>query len=674
MRPTDPDHSRKLRPVPKKTTTAPARPPLVPTDEQLAILRSDARRLLVEANAGTGKTTTLCLRALDQVARGADPARILLLSYTAAGSQAIGRTLERLGAPAKLRRALRIGTFDALCRARLARFEGCDVPLRERPEALRADVLAAVATAREVAEARHPGAFTLRGSAALAMESLLQAFEHLKGTLVLHQRQSDGWRLTPASAAEIGHEYTTLAVFLAYERRRCVEITPDGERVRFRATGDATYDLACLLDADDPAYTLETHPLRMGELQGLFVDEFHDMNRAMATVLRELLAQYPQLPLVAVGDVDQVIHAASGAQSYFLREGFDLEFGRAERLPLTQARRFGAPVADALGRFAGKPYPADRTRRSTLRTRVCDSSLDLLVHLRDLLAQRAQASPPQPAAGVAVLLRHPHAALDLEYLLLRYQVDYTTVGYTAYTARPELLFVRMILAAAAEEEEAFTPASLKAAKQATWAFVGGVLPGDGGEVDTAATLDSASAGNFQRYLLPALLTSSAQRDSARRIAEVIVRLRKGGVAQLVAGLQQLPLQALAAQVYVRAEDVRNAVDSVQALARVVEVDRPASIGEFLRVIRAQEARREAAAAGGSSLVLSTLEQAKGLEYDHVVIPGLDRGGFDGEDADERNLFYVAVSRGRETVELVHGRGAVSRFVQGIVPPSAPPVA
>lgn len=662
------------RPVPKKST---ALPPLALSDEQRAILHSGAARLLIEAHAGTGKTTTLCLRALDLVDRGADPSRILLLSYTAPGGQAIARTLERLGASAKLRKALRIGTFDALCRARLARFEAGDTPQLERPEDLRAAVLAAVTTARDAAEAEFAGAFTLRGDGELAVESLLRTFEQLKGTLALHRLLAEGWRLTPDSAADAGQDYTPLAVFLAYERHRLVHITPDGERVRFRHTGDATYDLARLIDAEDPAYTLETHPLRMGELHGLFVDEFHDMNRAMATVLSELLRQYPQLPLTAVGDVDQVIHAASGAQSYFLREGFDLEFGRAERFPLTQARRFGPAVADALSRFAAKPYPADRMRRSQLRTVVCDSPIDLLVHLRgvrDRLAERAQATPPRPAsaaaAGLAVLLRHPHAALDLEYLLLRYHVDYRTAGFTTYSARPELLFVRMILAAAAEDEEAFTPSALGAAKRATWAFVGGALPRDGGDdPETAAIVDAAPAGNFQRHLLPELLLRSERRDAARRIAEAMALLREGGVGELQRALAHLPVRALAEQVFVQAEDVRNAVDSVQALARVAELDRPASIGELLRVIRAQEERREATAAapggGGGGLLLSTIDEAKGLEYDHVVIPGLNRGDFDGDDADERNRFYVAVSRGRDAVDLVHGRGPVSRFLSAL---------
>jgi len=61
-------------------------------------------------------------------------------------------------------------------------------------------------------------------------------------------------------------------------------------------------------------------------------------------------------------------------------------------------------------------------------------------------------------------------------------------------------------------------------------------------------------------------------------------------------------------------------------------------------------------------VLSTIERAKGLEFDHVIIPGVNRGEFDGDDEDERHRFYVAVSRARRVVELVHRPGAASSYV------------
>ncbi|RYB91852.1 DNA helicase UvrD [Nocardioides oleivorans] len=76
----------------------------------------------------------------------------------------------------------------------------------------------------------------------------------------------------------------------------------------------------------------------------------------------------------------------------------------------------------------------------------------------------------------------------------------------------------------------------------------------------------------------------------------------------------------------------------------------------------------------------TVHSSKGLEADHVIIPGLTRGAFpstkeddpllrlalpEGDDfphAEERRLFYVALTRARETVLLIARTGRESEFV------------
>ena len=67
---------------------------------------------------------------------------------------------------------------------------------------------------------------------------------------------------------------------------------------------------------------------------------------------------------------------------------------------------------------------------------------------------------------------------------------------------------------------------------------------------------------------------------------------------------------------------------------------------------------------GLDVTFQTVHSSKGLEADHVIIPGLSRGGFpstkeddpllrlalpEGDDfphAEERRLFYVALTRAR----------------------------
>ena len=639
---------------------------LVATAEQTRIERATAPRLLVEANAGAGKTTTLCLRALWLAGQGVDPRRLFMLSYSEPGSEALRRTFAALGAPTAFRKAVRIGTFDDFCAARLARFENVAVRRVARPEDVRPFVLEAVAHARAEAEERQPGEFALGGSGALSVEGLLRDFERIKGSM-LPQRLWRGQRLTPTLAEESGFGFTTLAVFHAYERLRQVDVTADGEQVRFRHGGDPAYDLAALLASDDPAFSWDTHPLRADVPEAIFIDEFHDMNRAMATVLREWMALHPRALFVGVGDVDQVVHAASGAESYFLREGFETEFGPVQRLPLTQTQRFGRAIAEPLGRFARKAYAAQPARESSLEVLALADSLDLALHIHAVLLTRQGRQPKASSGDVAVLLRHPHAALDLEFRLINRGIHYEAVGFTAYMGRPEILFVRMLLAAAVGCETAFTEASLVAAKRASAEFIGGWLPLAGApDPEQAAKVDATPFDTFRSFMIAQFLETTPRQPEAARVREAMAIAADDQIGRLEAALAALDIRRLARHVFVNAESVAGTHDSVMALARIVRHQGFHSIAELLNVIRAQEAVMEAAPAG-DRLLLSTIERAKGLEFDHVIIPGLDQGAFDGDDEDERNLFYVAVSRARHVVQLVHTPGRAGRFVP---PPSA----
>lgn len=302
---------------------------IVPTDEQRAIQLERHKCVIVEANAGAAKTTTLALRLAQAIERGVDLERVLVLTYTEAAVTALRQALERIGLPASVRQQVRIQTFAEFCAGRLLGIEGAKVPALTTPEQLKPHVLLAIDRVLSNEDERHRDEFAIEGAGEGIVEGLLASFSWLKGTMQLTLEAFDQ-ALTPALAAELGHDYLTLRAFRVFEHLRRGG-HPDHHA--FRSRDDATYDLARLL-LDDEAFFEQAHPLALG-LHLVLVDEMHDTNRAMFTVLQHLMARNAKAAFVGVGDRDQVIHAVAGADASFMGEGFDRGIAPAHRLPLT---------------------------------------------------------------------------------------------------------------------------------------------------------------------------------------------------------------------------------------------------------------------------------------------------------------------------------------------------
>lgn len=632
--------------------------PLVPTAEQQAILVARHRLLIVEANAGAAKTTTVAFKVREQLARGTPPQRLLVLTFTQPGCDAVRPALARVGVASVVVRQLRIETFDDFCSARLRSIEG-PVPMLADPERQRPHVLAAVARARATVGERHAADFHIVGDGSLAVEELLHQFRHLKGTMAW-QRAGDEFRLTPASAIELGRDFTVLAVHRAFEALRRGGLARDVERPVFRQPHDATFDMASMLASNEPPFDEVAHPLAL-DLSLVVVDEMHDLNRAMLAVLRGVLAANPGAFFLGVGDRDQVIHAEAGAEAELMGNGFDIELGRAERLPLTASRRFGGPVAELLARHAQKPYASLCAWPSRVEVIPANDWVDVcravdraLEPVGDEPGDSAKTSPGE----VAVLLRHPGRSVALENQLLDRGTDYRTVGFTSYLLRPEILFARGILALALDLFDSVVehPDARRELVQAMLLFTGSSLLTTvdgiddervGQERDSARALAAGSA--WPAYFRDVLLVRVEPRAAAA-MRQAIDIARANRIEDVGRALAALDLPWFASRVLVHAEAIRAVAESVAGL--VADAAQFGSIERFLHGINERELRLRSMKAK-DAIRLSTIEAAKGLEFDQVIVPGVDAGDFDGISADERNLFYVAASRARRVLTLLH---------------------
>jgi DNA helicase-2/ATP-dependent DNA helicase PcrA len=576
--------------------------------------------------------------------------------------QAFHDAFQRIGMDPAVACAIKVGTVEDFCTARLSRLEGLRVERLTQPEQVREHVLQAVADGRQWAEDRYPGEFALSGSGHFAVEGLLQAFARIKGSMAI-LRAGEHFTGSPDEAAEVGHDFTTLAIYRAHERRRCHTVGADGEQVRFRYVGDATYDLARLLTSDDPPFSWETHPLRLG-LQAVVLDEMHDTHWAMFTVVQALLALNADASFLGVGDRDQVIHAQEGADAWFMREGFDLHIGTAQRLPLSESYRFGEAIARPLSGLAHKPYPANAQLTSQVDIKRADTAVDLFALIHNALTSRRGLDPASPARQLAVILHEPSTAVELEHVLQARSLPYETVGFTTFLERPEVLFVRILLMAAVSLPEQFRASVLQQAKFAAWAFIGGELPHDPTRGDsTEKAIAGASQNNFVAFTLPGLLQHTPHRQVREAVRQAMALASADDVAALPQVFAALDIPTLARRVLVNQAAIVATQASLDGLLRVAREYN--SLSAFLRSMLSHDHARLAPSpkTAAQRITLTTVEDAKGLEFDHVIIPGMNHGAFDGSSDDERNRFYVAASRAKHLLTFTHTGAEASRFLR-----------
>jgi superfamily I DNA/RNA helicase len=87
------------------------------------------------------------------------------------------------------------------------------------------------------------------------------------------------------------------------------------------------------------------------------------------------------------------------------------------------------------------------------------------------------------------------------------------------------------------------------------------------------------------------------------------------------------------------------------------------LDEFLADLTLDREREEDREEKGDQVVLITMHAAKGLEFPHVHIVGVEdgllphaRSKVEGTMDEERRLFYVAITRAQETLRISHCRG------------------
>ncbi|MFH9475303.1 ATP-dependent helicase [Streptomyces anulatus] len=346
-------------------------PPLLDAGQR-AVVDHPGGPLLVLAGPGTGKTTTLVESVAARVNRGADPARILVLTFSRkAAVELRDRMAARLGAA----RGPQATTFHSYCYALVRAHQDADLfadPLRllSGPEQ---DV-----TVREL----------LAGQLDLEKEGLAHVRwpDELRSCLTT-RGFADEVRAVLARSRELGLGPDALAAFARRTGR------PDWTAAaQFLAEYLDILDAQGVLDYAELVHRAvllaerpEVAERLAGSYDAVYVDEYQDTDPAQVRLLHALAGNRGRAPghdrerdaaarggrtLIAFGDPDQSIYTFRGADVNGILD-FPDTFRRADGGPapvgvLTTSRRSGAALLAAT-RLLTRRMPLTRLPADTVR-------------------------------------------------------------------------------------------------------------------------------------------------------------------------------------------------------------------------------------------------------------------------------------------------------------------
>jgi len=595
--------------------------------------------LLVIAGAGSGKTNTLAHRVAHLVGRGADPTRILLLTFTARAADEMTRRVARI----------------------LSQLAGAK-PAKSMPSSPANPI---------------PWSGTFHGVGARLLREYAGRVG-LEPTFTIHDRE-DSADLMNLARHELGCpsrdkrfplKGTCLAVYssvvntggslgevLQSSYPWCVEWEEDLKRL-FLGYVEAK-QAQQVLDFDDLLLywaRMVAQPELAGEIGSRFshvlVDEYQDTNRLQAAIL---LGMKPDgRGLTVVGDDAQSIYGFRGATVRNILE-FPAHFDPpARRITLDRNYRSSAPIlaaANAVIALARERYTKDlwTDRTGSYKPRIVsvrDEADQAGYVVEQLLARREN---QVKLKSQAVLFRAAHHSARLELELTRRNIPFVKFGGLKFLEAAHVKDVLALLRWARNPRDRVS--GFRAVQLAE-----GIGPKTASRVlDHVGAAPPGCARLAGHPVPPAAAASWAQ------FVELIELLAQPG------GVWPAPLEQACRwyelQMERRFDDARIRVADIQQLARIAATY--PSLERFLTELTLEPPQATSDEAGAplldeDYLILSTIHSAKGREWTAVTllnavdgcIPSDLATGSGAEIEEERRLLYVAMTRARDQLDIV----------------------
>lgn len=369
--------------------------------------------------------------------------------------------------------------------------------------------------------------------------------------------------------------------------------------------------------------------------QHIIVDEYQDVNYVQHTMIRLLTTENTKVMIV--GDQAQCIYAFRGSNVNFIDNIFVRDFESVSKLRLSKSFRFGHAVSMLANRVM--------IRNSMSSDALCVSDIDNFqteVNLSNYEQLLPELSSCIKKDGTKAILARNRSDLTESLIYLKLlDVPYEASKSISFIKQNELTFIAMVAFLLLNDKDIFTIPS-KLAQDSLEGFIRCTsLKVTATETYKLRALLKKSPLSFKSAVIQLLNTHKhdLEKPMVTFMTQHTVSL-SDPLAGLFEKLQQLNIIDLAINF---SGNRRQANNITRVIDNLIDVARSNHLvyQDFFKIFEHHNT------AGG--VLLSTIHGTKGLEWDHVVLVGLNDETFphskdDDDVQEERRLYYVGITR------------------------------
>ncbi len=601
-------------------------------DEQLAVVLGGDGPCLVLAGAGSGKTRTLVYRVAHLLEKGIKPEEILLMTFTnKAAREMMERVEQLLGRQPK---GLWGGTFHSIANRLLQQYAD-RVGYGKNFSILDSDDQQKLMT-------------QVHKELAIPKESYIPKKRVIQSIISFAQNSQKSIR----EVVESSYAYLIPEVIPIIER-----IAEHYQQKKQEAN---------VMDFDDLLTNLlrllehpEAGPRVAQKFTYVLVDEFQDTNTVQAKIVQRF--SQPQENILVVGDDAQSIYSFRAATVQNILS-FQQVYPQAKLFKLEVNYRSTPDILQlANASIRNNQFQYDKSLRSMFEGQ---SAKPVLVPSRDaqqqaeFIAQRILELRDKNYSldEMAVLFRSSFQIIEMELELNKRGIPYIVRGGLRFFEQAHIKDVLAYLQLMHNPRD-----------EMSWRRILGLYEGVGPATATKVW-NKLKEQETLTAMLSVLAESAGRGKAAGSIAALqrfffkLIELPKDRLHELIMTILEQGYQVQLERTY---EDARDRLEDLHQLAlfaaqyqNLADFLSEASLSEGFKGERAASAQE---AEPDERLVLSTIHQAKGLEWDVVFTLGLAEGQFPHykvadkpqEIEEERRLFYVAVTRPRKLLYMVY---------------------